>query len=302
MLAWKTGDARSRLRNLGLGLTLLVVGWLGTSLLVVHALTQRFHREPRAPLVPEGCALREVETRSADGLRLTGWTFEVPEPSGVVLALHGSGDSRRVWATLLEPLAEQHLAALLPDLRAHGTSEGARNDFGWSARRDVLAWTAWLDEHHPDLPRLVVGTSMGAAAALFAAAEADLGADALGLDACYRDLDTAQRHRLQGRLPEPLAWLAALGMRATAPLVFEFDVEASTPLAAAQALAARGHPPVLVTGALGDPWAQPWEQRELAAALGPPTELAFFGGGGHLAGPTRDPWGYVARLVALLED
>ena len=220
----------------------------------------------------------------------------------MVLGLHGSGDSRRMWIAALAPLAEHGLAALLPDVRAHGASEGRLNDFGWGARRDVHAWLAWLDEHHPGVPRVVVGTSMGAAAALFAAEEADLGALGYVLDACYRDLDTAQRNRLAAHLLPPLDALAALGMRTVAPLYLDFDVDERTPLAAARALGARGHPPVLVTGALGDPWARPEEQRALAEALGPPVELVLVEGGGHYATLSRDPAGYVGRIAALLGE
>lgn len=285
-----------------LGLMLALAGWLALSLLVVRALTQRFERTPRATAAPAGCALRDVETRATDGLRLSAWSLEVPDARGVVLGLHGSGDSRRLWGEMLQPFAARRLNALLPDMRAHGASEGDLNDFGWSARRDVHAWIDWLDVHHPDLPRVVVGTSMGAAATLFAAEEADLGALGYVLDACYRDLDTAQRNRLEQRLPGPLAELAALGMRTVAPLVFDFDVESRTPLAAARALAARGHSPILVTGVLGDPWALPQEQRDLSAALGPDTELVLFEGAGHYATLARDPAGYAERIAALFGD
>lgn len=284
------------------GLVAALLVWLGLSFAVVRALTQRFERAPRPAAAPAGCLLREVETHAADGLRLAAWSLEVPAARGVVLGLHGSGDSRRLWIEMLQPFADLRLCALLPDVRAHGASEGELNDFGWGARRDVQAWIAWLDEHHPELPRVVVGTSMGAAATLFAAQEADLGALGYVLDACYRDLDTAQRNRLEQHLPDPLGRLAALGMRTVAPLILDFDFDERTPLAAARALAVRGHPPILITGALGDPWAVPQEQRDLAAGLGPGTELVLVEGVGHCATLSRDPVAYAARIAALFGD
>lgn len=286
------------LRFLALGLA----GWLGLSLLAVRALTRRWDCAPRAVAAPTGCTLREVETRSADGLRLSAWSLEVPGARGVVLGLHGSGDSRRMWVAMLQHLADARLSALLPDVRAHGASEGELNDFGFGARRDVQAWIAWLDEHRPGVPRVVAGSSMGAAAILFAAEENDLGALGYALDACYRDLDTAQRNRFAGLLPAPMAALAALGQRTVAPLVLEFDVEQRTPLAAARVLGARGHPPILVTGALGDPWAVPQEQRDLAHALGADTQLVLVDGGGHCAICVRDPAGYAARIASFFGD
>lgn len=286
-------------KRVALGLALALAGWLAASTWVLTTLTGRFERAPRAVTPPAGTRLSEVETRAADGLRLSAWAFEVPEPRGAVLALHGSGDSRRVWIELLPHLAAHGLSAVLPDLRAHGISEGDFNDFGWSARADVLAWTAWMDEHLAGIPRVVIGTSMGAAALLFAAQERDLGALGYALDACYRDLDTAQRNRLDQRLPPPLAVLARLGLRSVAPLYFDFDVDERTPIAAARALGARGVPRAIVTGAAGDAWASPGEQRELAAALGPGAELVLFDGHGHFATASRDPGRY-AELVASL--
>lgn len=295
-VAWRVGAWTLRLSALALA------GWLGVSLLAVRALTQRCECAPRAVAPPAGCVLREVETRSRDGLRLAAWSLEVPDARGVVLGLHGSGDSRRMWIEMLQHFADARLSALLPDVRAHGASEGDFNDFGFGARRDVQAWIAWLDEHRPGQPRVVVGTSMGAAATLFAAEETDLGALGYVLDACYRDLDTAQRNRFAGLLPAPLTALATAGLRTVAPLVFEFDVEQRTPLAAARALAARGHPAILVTGALGDAWALPQEQRDLTAALGAGTELVLVEGSGHYATCARDPAGYAARIAALFGD
>lgn len=290
------------LKRAALGLALAALGWLAASALVLGRLTQRFERAPREVAAPPGTLLREVRTQASDGLSLCAWVLEVPRARGAVLALHGSGDSRRVWIELLPHLAAQGLSAVLPDLRAHGVSEGEFNDFGWSARRDVHAWTSWMDEHQADLPRVVIGTSMGAAALLFAAQEGDLGALGYALDACYRDLDTAQRQRLDQHLPPPLAVLAALGLRCVAPLYFEFDVDERTPLAAARALAARGGPRAIVTGASGDAWATPDEQRELAAALGPGAELVLFDGQGHFATSSRDPARYVELVASLFGD
>lgn len=54
-------------------------------------------------------------------------------------------------------------------LRAHGDSEGSRNDMGWSARLDIQAAVLHAPTVRSDLPAFVYGSSLGAGAALFAA-------------------------------------------------------------------------------------------------------------------------------------
>ena len=54
-------------------------------------------------------------------------------------------------------------------LRAHGDSTGDLNDFGHSARHDVVTAVDWLEHNHPERPVVVWGQSLGAAAAIFTA-------------------------------------------------------------------------------------------------------------------------------------
>ena len=88
---------------------------------------------------------------------------------GCVLLLHGNGESRQQMLPVLQILTDAHFTVLAISLRAHGDSTGEINDIGWSARHDVTAAVASLQRECPQQSIFIVGRSLGAAAAIFAA-------------------------------------------------------------------------------------------------------------------------------------
>lgn len=59
------------------------------------------------------------------------------------------------------------IAAILPDLRAHGQSSGERIAMGWEEFRDVAAVTDYIEANYPaETPVTILGLSMGAAVAI----------------------------------------------------------------------------------------------------------------------------------------
>ena len=86
-----------------------------------------------------------------------------------MLLLHGHKGSRGNCLGRAELLAKHGCSVLLISLRAHGDSTGDLDDIGYGARRDVVAAVEFLERRRPGKPIVVLGTSMGAAAATFAA-------------------------------------------------------------------------------------------------------------------------------------
>lgn len=98
------------------------------------------------------------------GLRLAADAFGPPEGPPVLL-LHGLGQSRQSWGAAAQRLGAQGWRAYTVDLRGHGDSgRPVESAYGHAdVARDVVALCAAVG-HHP----LVIGASMGGAAALFA--------------------------------------------------------------------------------------------------------------------------------------
>jgi len=104
---------------------------------------------------------------ASDSLRLHGYYMRNASDSArTVLLLHGYKDN----ALGMMSYADRYLAAgyhvLLPDLRAHGLSEGDLVGFGWNDRQDVYRWIDWLIKRDSATRIVLHGLSMGAAAVM----------------------------------------------------------------------------------------------------------------------------------------
>lgn len=276
--------------------------WLGSGWAFARRLSARV-RPPFAEAPPaswRGPPFEASRLRTRDGEELGLWFAPAPREARdapTLLLLHGNGASR---ASCLEQAAlgaREGCALALLALRAHGESSGARNDFGWSARADVVAAVDWLERRRPGAPVVVWGRSLGAAAALFAAPE--LGSRVAGyvLECPYPDLATAALRRFELHLPAPLARCARAWLWTGARLALP-ALAGPSPCEAARELP---DVPVLVLAGSADRRAPPEDARRVAQAAGARARLVVIEGGGHLALRAADPAAHDAALHALLE-
>src|SRR5260370_13104745 len=138
---------RRRLRWLVICTFLLPALWLLGSLIIVYVLTRRPHArfaEP-APAIAWG-TLEEHRLQTSDGESLGAWLHRGPPDGPSVVVLHGNRGCRRDGLMAAEFFACQDCTVLLVSLRAHGDSSGEVNDFGYSARRDVVVAVEFLEK------------------------------------------------------------------------------------------------------------------------------------------------------------
>jgi pimeloyl-ACP methyl ester carboxylesterase len=140
------------------------------------ATTRRFHfRDPLDGKTPASYGLKfhEIEFKSPDGIDLKGWYVPADKAAkGTIVYVHGYNRTR--VEMLPEAVFGHELGyeGLLFDLRHQGASGGEESSIGYQERLDVEAAARYaLEQEKAPPPVIAWGVSMGAAAALMAAAD-----------------------------------------------------------------------------------------------------------------------------------
>lgn len=118
----------------------------------------------------------EVYTRSGDGLRLHATWFPAQGARKTAIILHGYTSKGMDNAAQAVYFLKRGYNVLLPDARAHGTSEGIYIGFGVLDRWDLLRWIGYVEGMFAGGESgghevILHGTSMGGATVLMAAGQ-----------------------------------------------------------------------------------------------------------------------------------
>lgn len=139
-----------------------------------------------------------VQFSSTDRVHLKGWYIPATgTPKGTIIYCHGLNRTR---IEMLPKAAYGHelgYNGLLFDFRHQGASEGAMTTLGYKERFDVLGAVRYaIDGERPARPIVLWGVSMGAAAALLAAADSP---DVAGVisDSSFLSLSDTVKHHLK---------------------------------------------------------------------------------------------------------
>lgn len=119
-----------------------------------------------------GAQFKDVEFETSDGVKISGWLLPSRGKRATIVYSHGLFRSRRELLERAADLWKLGYGALLYDARSHGESGKARVSMGYWERLDSEAAVKFLRQDARVEDRIVLfGISMGAAAALLAAAE-----------------------------------------------------------------------------------------------------------------------------------
>lgn len=116
---------------------------------------------------------RQVAVQSFDELILAGRLFvNANHIKRWVICVHGyRSTGKRDMAFVGAKYFQEGFSVLIPDLRAHGESQGEYIGMGWLDRLDILNWVGWLVDKYPDAEIILHGGSMGASAVLMTSGE-----------------------------------------------------------------------------------------------------------------------------------
>ena len=180
-------------------IALLIVGYLGVGAIAADKLTiaERMFTDDNPGNY--GMSYEDVSIPArVDSLNIAGWYIpadvsQTADKSSAIIMVHGWNASRtngfnQHFLDLAQALNQAGFSILMIDLRGHGQSADSQFTFGRLERRDVLASVDFLLErgHQPGKIGLI-GTSMGAASVIGAAAE-DQAVGAVATDSLFAEI------------------------------------------------------------------------------------------------------------------
>jgi uncharacterized protein len=260
--------------------------WLVTTI----ALNQNSRTAIPAP--PRG--IESIRFAASDGVVLAGWWWAGRDPERAVVLLHGLHADRLQMLSRAEWLHRLGYSVFLFDFRGCGESGGAAT-FGFMERLDVEAALKFLRERKKVIGALLLGQSMGAAAALMAAGS--WGSEVRGaiLESPFDRFERAVRIRVRsavGALEPAVSPLLLVQV----PLRLGFHPEDLAPVEAIRK--ARG--PVLLGFGGSDPYLGPRQVAGLFREAPYPATLWVVQRAGHTDLFRFDPKAYQAKMSAFI--
>jgi pimeloyl-ACP methyl ester carboxylesterase len=232
------------------------------------------HKVEKVPALP----VQKVRWQGA-GVALEGWWFHAAPPPtrGTIVYLHGVADNRGSSTGIAAHFVPLGFDVVSYDSRAHGDSEGEFCTYGYYEKTDLARVLDRLDRP----PFIVMGTSLGAAVALQAAADDRRIVGVISI-ASFSDLRTAAVERApffasRGNIEEAFR---------IAEETAQFRVADASPLAVAPRIAV---PVLLIHGDHDQETPYAHSVRILAALTGP-KRLLTIQGGGHREGLRAESW------------
>jgi len=243
-----------------------IIAWRQAPVAAAYALLKPVRHLP-PPTPPTGCAAAAF---NGEQIVLKGWRCDAvgADSKATIVLLHGIADNRGSWRGAIARFTRQGFDVVAYDGRAHGESEGDWCTYGYLEKRDLRRV---LDVLGPK-PVVLVGTSLGAAIALQAAADEPRVAGVVGAET-FSDLRTTAVERAPFFLTPGIIRRAF----AIAEQLGALNLDAVSPVQAAPHVRA----PVLLIHGAADVDTPPDHSRRVYAALGGPKRLLIVPGAGH---------------------
>ncbi len=268
--------------------TVLVGGlaMVGLPWLLAYTALHPFSRSTGETPANYGLPFQEISFVTHDGLTLRGW--HIPGCNdAIVIFVHGFARDRTELLPEAVWLVEQGYGALLFDTRAQGASDGAHISFGFHEALDVQAAVDRVIQRSPGEKIGVMGYSMGAVAAIRAAAQDEhiRAVIAVSPFADFRDVVNQRLAYLRPLAPLVVWW----GERMSG-----LHLDDLRPVDEVAALSPR---PILIMQAEADALLPLDSGQRLYAAAGEPKELWSAPGVGHANFRQAAPQAYRRRVL-----
>lgn len=250
-------------------------------------------------------ALRDTYILNDRGVKLHALHINAAEPTDkTAVIVHGYTDNA-VRMLMIAYLYSRQLKynVLLPDLYAHGMSEGTAIQMGWKDRLDLLQWTETANEMYGGHTKMVVhGISMGAATTMMMSGEVAQGSTQQPFVKCfvedcgYTDVWDEFSHELKGQFGLP-----AFPLMYTASWLCDARYGWNFREASALKQVAKCKLPMLFIHGDADTYVPTWMVYQLYDAKPEPKELWIVPGAAHAVSYRDYPQEYTAHVKKFVE-
>lgn len=103
-----------------------------------------------------------LSLKTKDGTEIKANFYNKNNSNKLAIICHGYGSDFREMNNYAAYFYNRGFSLLLPELRAHGKSQGNRIGMGWQDRLDVKKWIETMVKRNPDYQIVLFGLSMGA--------------------------------------------------------------------------------------------------------------------------------------------
>jgi len=246
-------------------------------------------------------ALRDTFIIMPSGERQHAYFIRRDSCQRVAIVVHGWRDSAIkffYFARIYHQLLGYNV--LLPDLHAHGLSEGDAINMGWNDRKDLLYWIQMAGQWFQASDFVIHGCSMGAATVMSTSGEVlpacvkrvrfieDSGYTSVWDEFCF------QLKEMFGLPAFPLMYTTSLLCK----LKYGWTFDEAAPLKQVQKCK---HPMLFIHGD-ADLFVPSWMHEPLYKAHGGPKTMWIGRGSGHVKSYKDHPMEYIQHLKAFIES
>ncbi len=266
--------------------------------LVANASTRSQDRNLSETPASYGRDFDSVEFSSRDGLTLSGWLMEGHPDKPTVILTHGLLRNRQEVLDRGCALNKEDFPVFLFDFRNHGGSDHRYVSLGFEERLDILGAFDFLRERRPEGRVVLMGVSMGAVAAIHAAADLGGVLEAIVADSPFSNLRETVAHHTSLILHLPafpfedlFVWnLTRIGGFRADELDTVRAVQMADPV-----------PVLLIYGANDRRMPKPTARAVFEAVPHPGKRIVFFEGATHGAAYRIDPDLYLETVLNFLK-
>jgi len=148
---------------------------------------------------------KKFTCKTEDNISLKGLYVERENPTATLLLCHGYRCCKEVAAKYLEVIPNCN--AVTFDFRGHGQNKRMITTIGCHEHKDIFSVIAWMKKNKPSMmekPLIILGISMGGAAAIRAAEECPNLCDALIVDSSFANLKSVMMNAFESKSGLPL--------------------------------------------------------------------------------------------------